>query len=413
MKLLLGLVCLFSSVLLAQTTLKVAFLGNSYTFYNDLPSLVDSIANADGNDLIHDQNTPGGYTLASHLTNANSLNVIAGDTWDYVVLQEQSQLPSFPYSQVIVDVYPKAKILCDSIRSANECAIPVFFNTWGRLNGDAQWDSINTFEKMNNRLFSAYNHMANANSGIVSPVGYAFQIIYNDVSAVVSHAALYNTDGSHPSIYGSYLAACIFYNTLFSANSIGNIYLPSGITQNEADYLQQIAFNAIYMATSPIVNYTYPIAIFDYLVSGGQVTFNNTSQHAYEYSWSFGDNSMSTDENPVHNYAANGSYNVTLTATYCDRVATYQQTVAIGSLELDDSNMSNIEVYPNPTSNSLMIKANGLNQIDIINLEGKLIFSKQSTSNLTLVNLSNQPVGIYFLKLTTDAGVSSHRIVKK
>ncbi len=396
----------------SQTTVKAAFLGNSYTYYNDLPNLIDSLANANGDDLIHGQNTPGGYTLNGHSTNTASLNLLKADTWDFVILQDQSQLPSFPYGQVIVDVYPKAKILCDSIRSANACAIPVFYNTWGRQNGDAQWDSINTFEKMNNRLYSAYNYMATENSGILGPVGLAFKRVYDDVSPVVSHASLYNPDGSHPSIFGSYLAACIFYNTLFSTNALGNNYLPNGMTQSEADYLQQIASNTMYMATSPIFDYTYPIASFTVATSGNQITIDNTSKHAFTYLWDFGDGNSSIDEEPTHSYAQANSYTIHLTASYCSRSSTYQQSVTIDPLSIAEFSEQTL-MYPNPTKGLLNIKSAGTESIEIIDVDGKIVTQKAISKGIETLDLTELPSGIYFVKLTSNEGNLVKKLIKE
>ncbi len=116
---------------------RVLFLGNSYTNRNNLPSLLLNAALSTGDTIIVDSNTPGGYTLQGHSTNQISLSKIAQGSWDYVVLQEQSQRPSFPDAQVQADVYPYAKQLDSLVQLANSCTETVFFMTWGRKNGDA------------------------------------------------------------------------------------------------------------------------------------------------------------------------------------------------------------------------------------------------------------------------------------
>lgn len=60
-----------------------------------------------------------------------------------------------------------------------------------------------------------------------------------------------------------------------------------------------------------------PKASFDFSFTDGDqtVTFTNTSRNATSYTWDFGDGNTSTDENPVHTYAADGVYSVTLTAS--------------------------------------------------------------------------------------------------
>jgi hypothetical protein len=87
---------------------RALFIGNSYTQVNNLPLMVSNVASSVGDTLVFDSNTPGGFTFKGHSTNANSLAKISAGNWDYVVLQEQSQLPSFPIFQVQSDVFPFA-----------------------------------------------------------------------------------------------------------------------------------------------------------------------------------------------------------------------------------------------------------------------------------------------------------------
>ena len=57
-----------------------------------------------------------------------------------------------------------------------------------------------------------------------------------------------------------------------------------------------------------------PRAEFQYTTDGATVTFDNLSSNATSYMWDFGDGNMSTDEDPVYTYAADGDYTVSLTA---------------------------------------------------------------------------------------------------
>ena len=80
-----------------------------------------------------------------------------------------------------------------------------------------------------------------------------------------------------------------------------------------------------------------PIASFQFAVSEDnylEVTFTDYSQNATSYSWNFGDGESSTEANPVHTYAAAGSYDIVLTAkNSADVTATYSL-----SIELTDPN---------------------------------------------------------------------------
>ena len=128
----------FHSMCSAQSLKRALFLGNSYTTYNNLPQLTADVALSAGDTLEVASSTPGGYTFEGHLGNAASMDLVTQGNWDFVVLQQQSQMPAFPISQVEVETFPFATQLNDSILAHNPCAETVFYMTWGRENGDQQ-----------------------------------------------------------------------------------------------------------------------------------------------------------------------------------------------------------------------------------------------------------------------------------
>jgi len=83
--------------LFAQDTLSVLFLGNSYSSYNNLPQLVQSLSSSAGKTLIIDSNMPGGLSMSGHANNATTFSKISQGNWDYVILQEQSQMPTIDF----------------------------------------------------------------------------------------------------------------------------------------------------------------------------------------------------------------------------------------------------------------------------------------------------------------------------
>lgn len=392
----------FATLSFSQTV-KACFLGNSYTFYNDMPGIVASLANADGFTLIKDQNTPGGYTLQGHSTNGTSLNVINSDEWDFVVLQDQSQLPSFPHNQVVSDVYPYAANLCDSIRAANECAAPLFFNTWGRRDGDSQWDSINTFDKMNQRLFNAYGHMADVNSGMRSPVGIAFDHVHNDGAATVTFTNLYAGDGSHPSIYGSYLTACLFYEIMFETSVDGNTFYPSGVTSNEAAYLQGVAHHVLTNVDSVQIDFRQPSANFSFVQNGFDFTFTNESSHDFEWMWDFGDGNTSMDENPSHTYLNGGTFDVTLTATNCAFTDDTTIQVSVGTFGFEELDQSAWSITQH--NQQVDIISESKQNLSIYSVDGRLVKAFEPFIGTKSIHLNK---GIYII---TD-GRRSQRFVQ-
>lgn len=228
----------------AQDTISALFLGNSYTNYNNLPNLVQNLAAADGNLFTHDSNTPGGYTLEAHSSNTTTLNKIAASDWNYVILQGQSQRSSFPPAQVATEVEPYASLLNDFIKANNACTETLFYMTWGRQNGDASncanYAPLCTYAGMQARVKSSYLLYAHDNGAAVSPVGAAWKQVRNAYPSI----NLYTADQSHPSLAGSYLAACVFYSSMFRVPATGNSYINT-LDSVVAANLQTIASNIV------------------------------------------------------------------------------------------------------------------------------------------------------------------------
>lgn len=91
---------LLSGPLSAQDSISTLFLGNSYTGHNNLPLMIATMADSMGDVLIYDSRTPGGYTLYQHADDPGTYTKINDKLWDRVVIQAQSQEPSFPDNQV-------------------------------------------------------------------------------------------------------------------------------------------------------------------------------------------------------------------------------------------------------------------------------------------------------------------------
>ena len=303
------IVLFFANFTYAQS-FDVLFIGNSYTYYNNLPEMISNIANDLGDTVNYDQNTPGGTSLYAHSQNQTTINKINQQNWDFVVLQDQSQRPSLSPSYVAASVYPYATQLVNLINSNYICSEPVFYMTWGRKYGDQtncqSYPPVCTFLGMQERLRDSYLTMGLDNNASVSPVGVAFK---NSIS-LDSTIDLYTSDNSHPSIYGSYLAACTFYSTIFKKSSVGCSYKPNAINQSDALFLQQVASSTV--LDSMFVWNVFQ-AQFDFNQNGNVFDFINKSSNFDNCIWDFGDGNQSTDFNPTHTYLQNGVYDVILT----------------------------------------------------------------------------------------------------
>ena len=397
---------LFAVYTVNSQTKKVLFLGNSYTYVNDLPSLIKNLAQADGKILDYDQNTPGGYSLEGHSTNSTSLDKIASSNWDFVVLQDQSQKPSFPPSQVETDVYPYAKILVDSIYSNNECTEPLFFMTWGRQNGDQDncpyYTPLCTYEGMQERLRESYLEMGVDNMASVSPVGMAWQKTREITGDTIN---LYSSDESHPSIYGSYLAACVFYTSIFKASPINNTFI-STLTDTTAHLLQQIAYSVV---TDSNYIWNFNTANFGiYQNNNFNYSFTGTENYTTE-TWYFGDGVVETTHNPEHTYQNSGQYTVTHISTgdcYTDTVTkTIQVTETTNSYNIDNTE---INIYPNPFKNIINIDAASVTKVTLFNnLSVKIIETSERN-----IDVSSLKKGIYYIEILTKKGKTNRKLIK-
>lgn len=220
--------------------IKVLFLGNSYTYVNNLPQLISDLALAKGDTLVFDSNCPGGATFNNHFTNGTSLSKINSQKWNYVVLQAQSQEPSFPPSQVGAQTLPYAVKLDSVIQQNDSCTITTFYETWGRKNGDASncaaYPPLCTYTGMQNRLKQSYKLFADTCHALMAPAGEAWRSSISFSPAL----ELYQADESHPSLEGSYLTACVFYEILFKKSVLSNTYT-AGVATATASFLQQVA----------------------------------------------------------------------------------------------------------------------------------------------------------------------------
>jgi hypothetical protein len=393
------------SVLNAQVT-KVLFVGNSYTNSHNLSQRVQELASAMGDSLYYDVSAFGGYTFNLHSTNATTLSKIYSNQWDYVVLQEQSQIPALSPSYVATNCFPYAHKLDSVIVKNNACSETVFFMTWGRKNGDAMncgsYPPVCTYNGMQARLRQSYLQMAVNEHGSVAPVGAAWKMVRDSFPGI----ELYEPDESHPSEQGTYLATCVFYCTFFKKSCVGSSYTFGSVTPAEALQLQYAATRvtldslATWQSTGDI-----PDAKFVYSLTGATATFTNQSMNATKYLWNFGDSFTSTLVNPVHTYSSAGTYIVTLQAS-ADTCKTFTKadTVTILPLYIQENEVSKWKVYPNPFTDKLYIEISEQALLEIYTLTGQKIYTCDLGVGTHQIpaNQWNKDTYIVFLRTDTD-----------
>ena len=235
-----------TSTLPNRGRLSVLFIGNSYTYYHDMPTQIfDQIARAAGYEPNVISVTCGGYSLEQHADPQNTYGLKVAsyllpkniNMFDFVVMQEQSQRPAYnnraPFYDAVRTISAKAQAIN---------AKPILYSTWGRRSDSKDLKSMGlTNESMTWRLAAGYSAIGEELNIPVGHVGLAFYEVYTGNSGI----ELYDDDATHPSYAGSYLAAMTLFSKMTGIDPT-TVDFVGELTEAEAAVLKQAAKNAVF-----------------------------------------------------------------------------------------------------------------------------------------------------------------------
>lgn len=209
----------------ASAKMKVLFIGNSFTARNDLPGLVAQLAGSRGQQLEYQLIQAGGASLRMHWNNGEAQQGIKRTGYDYVVLQEQSTLPI----KNPLRFHENVRLFDQAIKASG--AQTALYLTWARQNAPETQQAIT----------DAYTAIGEELGAKIIPAGVAWRNFIRGHRSPVLH----DKDQSHPTLAGSYLAACVFFAVLFGENPVGLASDLKGLTQAEAALLQKTAWATV------------------------------------------------------------------------------------------------------------------------------------------------------------------------
>ncbi|MFT4974599.1 MAG: hypothetical protein ACI8S6_000482 [Myxococcota bacterium] len=256
------LLMLLSSIGWSQQ--KILHVGNSYTLNNNLDAMTAGLLSSGGESWQGAKLAAGGLLFTDHVSRAadtkspwHAALASGQQDWAWVVLQEQSQLPGFPEDSPYVIESTAAAVELDDLAEARG-AQTLLLLTWGRRDGDADNTKLfPDFSTMQAHLTEGYLRYQAATTTAerptwIAPAGLAFAHVYDTTDDPLDPKglfyALYAEDGSHPSLLGSYLTACVIYVTL-TGNSAEGLPTPDALDEARRLPLQQAADAAVFGST--------------------------------------------------------------------------------------------------------------------------------------------------------------------
>lgn len=204
-------------------------------------------------------------------------------------------------------------------------------------------------------------------------------------------------------------ASTTTYTHTISNNTTYYYYLK--ITQSDGDVIWT---SPIWYTRNDAVTNNQPTTNFAAstltVCSGNQIIFNDQSSNAPSaWSWSIPGAlpDTSTNQNVIARFPAAGTYVVSLTTsnaygTSLVATKTIEVQVCTGIEEISNSQ---IKVYPNPATETLTVTTenmNGNKTIEIIDVSGRVLFSKTDASSIIKIDVSNFENGNYFMKLKSS-----------
>ena len=196
-------------------TLKVLFVGNSYTYVQNLPQVISILSDGTKTKLVTRKSTVGGAFLSEHWYSKRGLatrELISKGKYDIVVIQENSMGAILQPDST----QKYARLLCSIVKASG--AKPYIYMTWAR-------EKVPQYQE---EIASVFSRIARENGAVLVPVGKAWELARKLRPAI----GLYDADGSHPSGLGAVLSACIFTGAL-----TGEIprKLPGGFSIKDSD----------------------------------------------------------------------------------------------------------------------------------------------------------------------------------
>jgi hypothetical protein len=388
----------------------ILFIGNSLTYYNEMPTLFQNIAIAKGKDVNVQYYAPGGTGFVNHVYDNNVYDLFASQVWDVVILQPgtgESAGVSWPTDTTIL----RGWMLMDSIRFYSPCAKILLYEISNGIASDGvgggnypQYFSTQT------KILDSITSISNGMQIPFAPAGECFRHHYQNSPDLLLHPSYGDV---HPNLNGSYLVACSMFNSIYMEN-VYPCSFTSTIDVTTAEYFQNISDNVV--LTNPTAwNFdVFDLMVdFSFLANGMEIQFENLSANFDSVMWNFDGEYFTNQISPSYTFSSHGTKTIELTAYRYGCAESVIKEIEIISSSKPTNKDFNFSLYPNPAQEYLIIESahNYQTMLSISDILGQIVISEQNLLD-DYVDISSLPPGTYFAIIKSDNITSRYKFVK-
>ncbi len=226
-----------------KDTLKVAVLGNSFTYYYGAAFMLKEIASSQGHDIRMRASLKGSQSFGNHLSLELSQALVNEGNYDYALLQDVSTNHSSYYSDTIANaaIMQNTATLIDRLKASSPSIQPIIENTWAYAGSAGTYMGYSGYDDFDKALQYGTILIAAKTKSWESPIGIAFQ---KARAAGINN--LYHTDSKHPNRNGSYLKACVNYLMLYGEpfdDNVPDCLVNSATAKKLRDIAEEVVLN--------------------------------------------------------------------------------------------------------------------------------------------------------------------------
>jgi hypothetical protein len=388
---------------------KVLFIGNSMTYFNDMPLFVQNIAQSNNIEITVQSHTPGGTGFVNHVTDDNLYNIIRNNTFDIVVMQPGTGESAGMSNPTALTAQRGLQIL-DSIKKYNTCFKAFLYQI---PYGVIDENSYSNYFTVQSRIEDSVKRIADIMQIPMIPAGECQYAYYNQSPDLLLNGS-YND--VHPSYNGSYLVASAMYASIFQDSISGTQFAPNILPSNLSVF-QQIVDSVVFTHSDLWrLDIFQQTSSFNYVLENNTISCFNTSQYYDSLFWEFSNGFTSNGTNPLHSFSENDTYTISLTTFKNGCEVESVHTISISTLDMNKVlGLNEIQIYPNPVEDILYVYSeNELNRVEVISNKGEKIYIKKIDNTHEAIDLTRLPAGQYQLLIYLDNSLLKiQRLIKK